>query len=149
MDITTAQKSKINDFCSQHQIALFIIFGSQVKGKIHSNSDIDIAVSFEDHAKSVNKLRLIFELEGIFEKQVDLVILNPMTDPLLRFEVFSRGKPFYMSKPHLFDEARLHAWKLYLDTEKIRTLKVQYVKNYIRKLKHDFRSHLSEERALD
>jgi predicted nucleotidyltransferase len=143
MKISETQKSKINDFCSEHQIALFIIFGSQVKGKTHSNSDLDIALSFEDHAVSINKLRLIFELEGIFEKQVDLVVLNPKTDPLLRFEIFSMGKPFFMSKPHLFEEARLYAWKLYLDTEKIRTLKAQYVKNYIRKLKHDFRSHLS------
>ena len=149
MKITDILRTKINDFCSQHQIALFIIFGSQVKGKIHPNSDIDIALSFENRGVPVNKLRLIFELEGIFEKQVDLVILNPMTDPLLRFEVFSMGKPFFMSKPHLFEEARLYAWKLYLDTEKIRTLKAQYVKNYIRKLKHDFRSHLSEERASD
>lgn len=149
MKITEAQKSKINDFCLQHQIALFIIFGSQVKGKIHPNSDLDIALSFENTGVSVNKLRLIFELEGIFDKPVDLVILNPMTDPQLRFEVFSRGRPLYMSKPHLFEAGKLYAWKLYLDTENIRKLKEQYVKNYIRKLKHELSSHGSEERVVD
>lgn len=131
MKIIEAQKAKIKDFCRQHQIALFIIFGSQVQGKTPPNSDIDIALSFENSGVSANKLCLIFELEGMFEKQVDLVIPNPMTDPLLRFEVFSKGKPLYMSTPYLFDEARLYAWKMYLDTEKIRTLQAQYVKNYI------------------
>jgi len=149
MDITEAQKIQLNDFCRRNQVALFIIFGSYAKGKTHPNSDLDIALSFENNKLSIDKLRLIFELEGIFEKQVDLVILKPMTDPLLRFEVFSRGRPLYMSKPHLFEVGKLYAWKLYLDTTNIRMLKEQYVKNYIRKLKDDRRSRISEERTVD
>jgi len=149
MKLSDLQKIQLNDFCRRNQVALLIIFGSYARGKTHPNSDLDIALSFENNRVSINKLRMIFELEGIFEQQVDLVILSPITDPLLRFEIFSRGKLFYESKPHLFVEGKLYAWKLYLDTENIRKLKELYVTNYIRKLKHDLRSRCSEERVID
>lgn len=147
MDIDEIKQSRITDFCDKNNISLFIIFGSYAKAKVRPHSDIDIALALEEPKSDVDKLHLIFELEGIFQKQVDLVILKPSTDPLLRFEIFSTGKPLFMSNSQLFEESKLQAWKAYLDTEKIRQLRHEYVKNYIRKLKDDFRSVHSEKRT--
>ena len=147
MDIDEIKQSRITDFCDRNNIGLFIIFGSHAKARVRPHSDIDIAIALEEQKSDVDKLHLIFELEGIFQEQVDLVILKPTTDPLLRFEVFSTGKPLFMSNSQLFEESKLQAWKAYLDTEKIRELRREYVKNHIRKLRDDFGSVHSEKRT--
>ena len=147
MDIDEITQSRVTDFCERNHISLFIIFGSYAKAQVRTHSDIDIALALEEPKSDGDKLHLIFELEGIFQKQVDLVILKPTTDPLLRFEVFSTGKPLFMSNSQLFEESKLQAWKAYLDTEKIRELRREYVKNHIRKLRDDFGSVHSEKRT--
>lgn len=146
MKINEVIKSQIVDFCRKNNVTLFIVFGSYAKEKARPQSDIDIALVLENEKSYANKLLLIFELEGIFQKQVDLVLLKPTTDPLLRFEVFSTGKPLFMRQSYLFEESKLYAWKIYLDTKKIREMRKEYVSNYVRKLKDDFRSDYQEKR---
>jgi len=140
MKIDDMKKTLIADFCSRNKVDLFIVFGSYAKALTHAHSDIDIALAFQDKNAKIDKLQLIFELEGIFDRQVDLVLLRTYTDPLLLYEIFSTGKLVFESSAFLFEEYKLLAWKLYLDTKKIRELKKQYVKNYIRKLTDDSRS---------
>jgi uncharacterized protein len=145
MKIDNIKTNQIHTFCQKNRVSLFIIFGSYAKDSVHVHSDIDIALAFEDRNANVDKLQLIFDLEGIFHGQVDLVNVKPSTDPLLLFEIFSTGKLIYESKNFLFEEYKLLAWKLYLDTQKIRDLRKEYVKKYIRKLEDDFRSVQSKE----
>ena len=140
MKIENIQQSQIREFCKRNNILLFVIFGSHARGKNNSRSDIDVALILENNKSTANKLRLIFELEGIFPKQVDLVIVNPNTDPLLQFEIFKIGVPLFESKSNLFEEYKLRAWKSFQDTKKIRDLKQQYINNYIGKLKHEYGS---------
>ncbi len=99
--------------------------------------DIDIALTFQDRNAPIDKLQLIFELQGIFGQQVDLVVLTPFTDPVLLIEIFTKGKPIFEKEPFLFEEQKLLAWKKYLDTEKLREMQHQYIKNYVRKLEDD------------
>ena len=140
MKIENIQQSQIREFCKRNNILLFVIFGSHARGKNNSRSDIDVALILENNKSTANKLRLIFELEGIFPKQVDLVIVNPNTDPLLQFEIFKIGVPLFENKSNLFEEYKLRAWKSFQDTKKIRDLKQQYINNYIGKLKHEYGS---------
>ncbi len=114
-----------------------ILFGSYAIGKIHSKSDIDIALTFEKNYMDYNKLSLICELEKFFDIQVDLVIMTPTTDPLLRYEVLSSGKALDMSESQRFEASKLCAWKIYLDTQKIRDMRCLYVIDHIRKFKND------------
>ena len=138
MKINEVIKSQIVDFCHKNNVSLFIVFGSYAKEKARPQSDIDIALVLENEKDYANKLLLIFELEGIFQKQVDLVLLKPTTEPLLRFEIFSTGRPLFMRQSHLFEESKLHAWKIYLDTKKIREMRKKFISNYVRKLKDEF-----------
>jgi predicted nucleotidyltransferase len=134
LKIDDLKTKQIDEFCHQHKISLFIIFGSYAKAKTHAMSDIDIALAFEDRNAPVDKLQLIFDLEGIFDRQVDLVVLTPFTDPVLLFEIFNNGKAIFEKESYLFKEHKLLAWKKYLDTERLREMQSQYIKNYVRKL---------------
>ena len=124
----------IKGFCKDNKIELLVLFGSGCTGKTHSASDIDIAVKCK-HGIRVSKLKLIYKLDDFFSgKSIDLVVLTPDTDPLLLYEIFCRGTSVYESRKGLFEKEKLRAWKLYLDTEKIRKMNEKYLKNYVKKV---------------
>lgn len=113
-----------------------MLFGSYSSGKTHLSSDVDIAVKCK-HGIKVSKLKLIYKLDDFFDgKSIDLVVLTPDTDPLLLHEIFFKGTPAYESRKGLFEKEKLRAWKLYLDTEKIRKMNEQYLKNFVKKASH-------------
>jgi hypothetical protein len=66
-------------------------------------------------------------------KKIDLVILTADTDPLLLYEVFFNGMPLYEEDQGIFEKEKLRAWKLYIDTEKLRVMQKQYLKKFVEK----------------
>jgi len=66
---------KISAFCKRWRITEFAIFGSALGEDFHSESDVDVLVSFADDAKTTlfDMVRMKDELEKIFERDVDLI----------------------------------------------------------------------------
>jgi predicted nucleotidyltransferase len=65
--------------------------GSQVTGKTHSKSDVDIAV-FRNTENNFDLLELILDLKIYFKtEKIDLTDITH-ADPLLLFSVVTRGK---------------------------------------------------------
>ncbi len=125
---------KIEDFCKNNNVELLVLFGSQAGEKERPASDVDLAVKMRSGVE-LSKLDLIYNLGGPFEgKEIDLVVLTIDTDPVLLNEIFSRGKPLYEERPGSFEEEKLRAWKLYLDTEKLRLMQKEYLKRFAEKL---------------
>ena len=130
------KNSNVQSFCERNDIELLILFGSHVSGEAHPGSDIDVAVKFRGEA-GVSKLELIYQLDDIFNgRDIDLVILTADTEPLLLYEIFSNGKLLYERSPGIFDAGKLRAWKLYLDTEKLRTMQKRYLKKFVERISH-------------
>lgn len=135
-DVFSGENKKIISFCKENNIELLVVFGSQAYGNIHPSSDIDVAVKFRQ-GKEISKLKLIYKLNDLFSgRNIDLVILRTETDPLLLFEIFFNGKFIYEEYPGLFDKERLRAWKLYIDTEKLRLMQNKYLKEFVRKMRN-------------
>ncbi|HET6513710.1 MAG TPA: nucleotidyltransferase domain-containing protein, partial [Thermodesulfovibrionales bacterium] len=127
---------EIGRFCEESGIDLLVLFGSSAGGRLHPASDLDVAVKLRTGA-TVSKLELIGGLGDLFEgKEIDLVVLTRDTDPLLLYEIFSRGKPLYEGHSGVFDREKLRAWKLYLDTEGIRLKLRNYLKEFAEKFGH-------------
>lgn len=126
----------IKRFCEENDIELLVFFGSHVSGKTHPESDVDIAVKFIEGAE-ISKLGLICKLDGIFDgKDIDLVVLTSDTEPLLLYEIFFNGRPLYERFPGIFDDGRLRAWKLYIDTEKLRAMQKKYLREFAERISH-------------
>jgi predicted nucleotidyltransferase len=119
----------IRDFCVERGIELLVLFGSVAGNTERPGSDIDLAVKMK-RGRTMAKLELIYHLGALFvDREIDLVVLSLDTDPVLLFEIFSAGKPLYKEKPDIFDSERLRAYKLYYDTEKLRRLQSEYLRN--------------------
>jgi predicted nucleotidyltransferase len=128
------EKRGIKSFCRENGIDLLVLFGSSATNRTHIESDMDVAVKCGENIK-ISRLRMIYELDGFFNgKKIDLVLLSPDTDPLLLYEIFCNGKCLYESRKGLFKKEKLRAWKLYLDTGKIRKMNEKYLKNYVKKV---------------
>ncbi len=95
---------------------------------------MDVAVKFREGVE-VPKLELIYQLDEILGGEgIDLVVLTTDTEPLLLYEIFSKGKLLYESRPGIFDAGRLRAWKLYIDTEKLRAMQNKYLKEFVERV---------------
>jgi len=123
----------ISSFCEEEHIELLVLFGSCAGGRVHPESDVDVAVKIKG-GTAISKLELIGRLSDVFEgKEIDLVVLTGDADPLLLYEIFFRGRLLYEARPGIFENERLRAWKLYLDTEGIRNMRRDYLKGFAEK----------------
>jgi uncharacterized protein len=123
-------------FCKKRGIELLILFGSRATGFTSPSSDIDLAVELKKGSE-VSKLDLLYELETIFHPEaVDLVILTPSTTPLLRYEIFIRGRPLFEEAEGLFEQGKLKAWKLYLDTAHLRKRELEHLRAFVKRMSH-------------
>ncbi|MGH7594802.1 MAG: type VII toxin-antitoxin system MntA family adenylyltransferase antitoxin [bacterium] len=132
-----AEPDKIKHWCQARGIDLCILFGSQATGKARATSDVDIALfSQTNPALQKDLLRLYGELEDLFGYEVDLMIVERDTDPVLRLEIFQHGKPLYESQPGLFIQQRILAIKVFDDTEPLRRWRRRVLAQRILNLKY-------------
>ncbi|HAK88118.1 MAG: hypothetical protein A2077_02905 [Nitrospirae bacterium GWC2_46_6] len=128
------ESADIRRFCEENNIELLVLFGSHVSGETHPESDVDVAVKFGEKAE-VSKLELIYRLDNILDgKNIDLVILTSDTAPLLLYEIFFNGRPLYERITGIFDAEKLRAWKLYIDTKKLRAMQKKYLKEFTERI---------------
>ena len=137
-------------FCKENRLAMMVLFGSQVTGELTFKSDIDVAILLRETIQRFQnpidfgqippdirriqkeKIQLMGLLNDFFmSDRVDMTILTPETDPLLAYEIFSKGIPLYEERPGIFDEWYLRSWKLYIDSAKFRRLQWERVKKSI------------------
>lgn len=75
----------------KHNLSLIIMHGSQVTGKTHTKSDVDIAV-VRNNEKKFDLLDLILDLKKYFKTDKIDVIDITHADPLLLFSVIQKSK---------------------------------------------------------
>jgi predicted nucleotidyltransferase len=114
--------NNLGNFCKKHGVELAVVFGSRATGREKADSDVDLAVVLGPDAAGMDKLEMLLDLDGIFERRVDLIVLTPETDPLLKHEIFSNGKPLYEGCEGLFMRHKAAAWHEWIDTAPIREL---------------------------
>ncbi len=133
-------KDRIEEICKANHIELLILFGSRAKKSPHPGSDFDLAIK-PCLGQVVDKLGLIYKFGELFDTDdIDLVILTPDTDPVLLWEIFMEGRLIYERMAGLFEKEKLRAWKMYMDTERFRKYRREYVKRFVRKVKDGARS---------
>ena len=84
-------KDTYESLCHTHGLLLLLLHGSQVTGKTHPESDIDIAIVRDAKQPETDMLSLQQELSELF--QSDRIDITDLThaDPLLQFAVLSKS----------------------------------------------------------
>ena len=82
---------KLKTYFQEDPNVLFaFIFGSYVKGRDKRESDLDVAVFFNNPPEGLDLLGYINKLSDILEKDVHLIVLNNAS-PILRHQVVKYG----------------------------------------------------------
>lgn len=98
-------------------LKLVLLFGSAVLGKIHKQSDIDLAFLFDKPVDILSLTNRVIRL--LHADNVDVVDLR-RAGPLLKFSVVKNGRLLYERQPGMFNEFYSLAFRMYVDSKKLR-----------------------------
>ena len=93
---------KLSEFCQRQQIGELALFGSVLRDDFHTNSDIDMLVTFQPNAK-VSLLDLVdmqYELEDLCHRKVDLLTkksVETSSNWIRRKEILTTARVIYES----------------------------------------------------
>ncbi len=121
---------KLAPIFEEKRLVLALLFGSSAFDKTHRNSDIDLAFLFDtpvDILKLTNRVIRLLHTDNI-----DVVDLR-RASPLLKFSAVKNGKVLYEKKPGIFNEFYSLAFRVYIDTKKLRDAQETYIKNSLKK----------------
>jgi len=107
------QKLKIAKIAKKFQLKLVVVFGSFVNGKNREDSDLDIAVLSSGEISFNEQISLVNEFSVIFNRNVDLSVLNK-ANPLLLFQASKNSVLLYGNREE-FARFKLRAFNAYND----------------------------------
>jgi predicted nucleotidyltransferase len=87
MGLIETYKNQIQRLCERHKVKTLYSFGSVNTAKFTQDSDVDLVVDFkiEDPFEYTdNYFDLKFELEKIFNRQIDLLESKAINNPFLK-----------------------------------------------------------------
>ena len=130
---TDKAKIKVEKLAKKHKLLLVVLFGSQVSGKTHSNSDTDIAFFSEKRMslKDIAQMQMDF-VQTLKMKKIDLVALNG-AHPLLLKQVAVKGKLLYEKEPSAFARFKIYALKRFMEAKPLLELRNSSLKKFIQK----------------
>lgn len=87
-------EKKLNDvvqLLEKHHIEIAFLFGSSIRNDFNDHSDIDILVRIQDNLspedKGTHLWNLIYDLEELFDRKVDLLTETSLKNPYLIAEL--------------------------------------------------------------
>jgi len=83
--IVTNKIPQLIKLCKKYRVATMYLFGSAATGNFNENSDIDFLISFRNDVTlneyADNYFDLMFEIEDIFGRKVDLITEKTLSNP--------------------------------------------------------------------
>lgn len=76
--------NELKKLCETYDVRTLYLFGSASSDKFNNSSDIDILVSFKDisiEKYTDNYFELHYKLEELFERKIDLITENSLSNP--------------------------------------------------------------------
>ena len=123
-------KSAIKGVAKKYGLSLVLLYGSQVKGDIHKESDIDVAVLGAKPISTDDLIALSNEFAQIFEVyEIDVKSLHN-TDALFRYQVMSNSLLLY-GRSYDYHSFKAYAFRSYHDSSDLLRLKEVLIKKRI------------------
>ena len=132
MEISEKQKEKIQEIAKKYSLKLILLFGSRVDGKIHKESDFDVAYLSNKKLSYDDENRLNVDFTGIFKHERDRVDTVDMrkVSPLMLFGIFRKCQVLYAEDNFVFPVYRAYAFKKYME---IKPFLERQLKNKLKK----------------
>lgn len=131
MKITDKQQKYIKKIVDKYHLKMVLLFGSQVSGKTHKESDIDIAVLPENNLSFEQEVMLNTDLINVFGN-VDLTNLRK-APPLLMKEIADNNQILYQKNNLLLNNFEVYALQRYAEAKPLFNMHKYRVNKIIQK----------------
>lgn len=128
--LSTEQLQKVVNWCHIQPVLLCVLFGSQATGKVHAQSDVDLAFWPSQPLPARLKLRWLCELEELLAQEVNLIMITPALNPVLGFEIQRDGRLLFEREPGLWQHRRAQLWHVYNDSLPFRRAAYQQLQQW-------------------
>ena len=124
-------KEKIADIAKRHNLKLLVLFGSQATGHTHKQSDVDVGYLANREIDYRENYDISLELARIFKNpEVELVNINNVS-PEFKKQVADTGIVLCEDDTSIFDQFRISAFKLYVESKPLREFRAASIKKFI------------------
>jgi len=121
-------KERLAPLFREEGLELVLLFGSAATGDMHGKSDVDLAFLFNRSVDILSLTNKVIRLLHIDD--VDVIDLNHAS-PLLKFVAAKKGRLLYERSPGAFNEFCSLAFRMYVDTKKLRDLNAKAIKYFL------------------
>jgi len=137
MKLSQKDIESLSEICSAHDIKLAYIFGSTVTGKVHAESDLDLAIAFSPEIsiqqQRKEEILLYSALQSIVRGvEIDIVNLNTLKNPLLLYKIVFSSLLILSKDARLKIRLERTAMQEYEDTKHLRHYQLQLMLERIR-----------------
>lgn len=134
MPVSDHQKVEIDRIAKDYGLKLVLLFGSEVSGKLHQGSDLDVAVLFQNQETANDRVfELIAEMQVVFpEREVDIGLINS-ADPLFLKKILEDCE-LLSGEPRSLSELKMYAFRRYIDHKRFLKMEEQYIKQLLERL---------------
>ena len=127
--LTTEEiRDKLSLLFKEEGLELVLLFGSVVKGDIHKRSDIDLAFQFDKPIDILSLTNRVIRL--LHTDNIDVIDIK-RSSPLLRYSIAKNCRLLYEKLPGMFNEFCSLAFKMYVDTKKLRNAQAKAIGHYL------------------
>jgi predicted nucleotidyltransferase len=121
-------KEKLTPLFREKGLQMALLFGSVVSGRMHKQSDIDLAFLYDEPLDILDLTNQVIRLLHI--DKVDVIDLRT-ANPLLKFSVAAQSRILYERSPGLFNIFYSYALRRYIDTKKLRERQQESTKSFL------------------
>lgn len=126
-------KPQIKQLAEKYGLSLVMLFGSQVSGKTHKESDFDIAYLSNEKLSFKDEGRIIIDLASIIgardERLVNLSDIKKAGALLLK-EIFDKHQVVFCADRNVYDSYKIFSVKNFIDSKPLFNLRDYLIKKY-------------------
>lgn len=133
METIKIKHELFKEITKKYSLKLILLFGSQIKGKTHQESDYDIAyladknLSFEDEGNIIIELTRIIKIKD--ERLINLSNIRKAGAFLLK-EIFDRHQILFYEDKNIYDSYKIFAIKNFLENRPLFDLRDSLIEKY-------------------
>ncbi len=131
-----AIKPKIAQIAEKYGLDLVVLFGSQATGKIHKESDIDIAYTGDKKLSFDEEIKANSDLIDIFKRD-DVQLVNiKKASPLLMKQIVDHAIILYEREKNIFNSIFVLAQRMFEDAKVLFDLRRHYLDYKLKEYKY-------------
>lgn len=128
-------KPQIKQLAEKYGLGLVMLFGSQVTGKTHKESDVDFAFTAGKYISPRQTAEILFDFTRCLKIGADIELVNlKNASPLLLKQIAMKSLLMYEKEPHSYNLFKIYALKRYMEERRFLKLRNLSLNKFLQKI---------------